>query len=154
MARNHVNSLPLVQVYWYDFICEKRGPNASAEKHVNENIVRYGPSRRLTKAALVACIEAGSAAAALYLASNIVAKYRASKTARMEATFSPFTCIHSQPNTVPAEVLVTRSRSRLSHYGRGTSSSCRSDGRSQRVSQVPAGMAAVCRTHRAGPRRR
>ena len=64
MARNHVNSLPLVQVHWYDFICEKRGPNASAEKHVNENVVRYGSSRRLTKAALVACIEAGSAAAA------------------------------------------------------------------------------------------
>ena len=49
MARNHVNSLPLVQVYWYDFICERRDPNATAEKHVNENIVRYGSSRRLTK---------------------------------------------------------------------------------------------------------
>ena len=44
-----------------------------------------------------------------YRAPNIAAKGRASKTTRIEAIFSAFTCIHSQTNDVPAGVLVTRS---------------------------------------------
>src|SRR6516164_6383488 len=43
---------------------------------------------------------------------NMAAKGRASKTMRIEAIFSPFTCIHSQTNDVPAGVLVTRSYSK------------------------------------------